>query len=455
MPFLRTRAAAPETPGARMSLHARHTVRVRMRSWRTTLMPLITSGICGCSGLTDVRAPDVVTPSALSSRAGADALRAGAINGFITAYVGSFNGQITTSGAIADEFTRATAGSALAQADQRRIPDPDPNLSYPHVAIQRARVNARQAIDALRPFAPATNWAIGELFALAGFTEVYLAENMCSGIPLGSIVDQQPQYGAPQTTTQLLERAIADFDSALVYGADSSRVLNLARVGRGRALAGLGRFRDAALSVSGVPTAYAYRTQHSSSVQPNGVFDIVVTSRYITVSDREGQNGLDYRSAQDPRVPTVFVGKGLDGITDVYNVAYYNSQASPATVAGGIEARLIEAEGDLNAGDSTAALARLNALRSTVPGLSPLQQQPTQSRRIDQLFRERAFWLFATGHRHGDLRRLVRQYQRAVESVFPTGPYPGGQTYGPDVTLTPDASLLNNPAFSGCISRAA
>ncbi|NUQ20373.1 MAG: hypothetical protein HOQ09_05365, partial [Gemmatimonadaceae bacterium] len=228
----------------------------------------------------------------------------------------------------------------------------------------------------------------------------------------------------------------------------------LAQVGRGRALLDLGRFADAAASVAAVPTSFAYTTSHSAAAQPNGVYAIIVNSRYITVADREGMNGLDFRSAADPRVPTALVGKGVDGVTDVYTFTRYASLASPIVLASGVEARLIEAEASLRAGDSTAALATLNALRAGTPGLGPLAMQPTADARVGQLFRERAFWLFATGHRQGDLRRLVRQYGRPVDSVFPTGPYKSGQSYGAEVTFAPDVSQLVNPNYHGCASRA-
>jgi len=42
---------------------------------------------------------------------------------------------------------------------------------------------------------------------------------------------------------------------------------------------------------------------------------------------------------------------------------------------------------------------------------------------IDVMFRERAFWLYGTGTRLGDLRRLIRQYNRDQSIVFPIGPY--------------------------------
>ena len=42
------------------------------------------------------------------------------------------------------------------------------------------------------------------------------------------------------------------------------------------------------------------------------------------------------------------------------------------------------------------------------------------------MFRERAFWLYLSGHRLGDLRRMVRQYGRSADAVFPGG---GGKPY--------------------------
>jgi hypothetical protein len=56
-------------------------------------------------------------------------------------------------------------------------------------------------------------------------------------------------------------------------------------------------------------------------------------------------------------------------------------------------------------------------------GLTPLTDPGTATARVDLMFRERAFWMYLTGHRLGDLRRLVRQYGRAKESVYPTGAY--------------------------------
>ncbi|MFL5605466.1 MAG: hypothetical protein ACJ8AD_03350 [Gemmatimonadaceae bacterium] len=421
------------------------------RRWRTGMLLCLIA--CACSGLTEVSAPDLVQLDALANAAGAEALRVGSLGGFALVFAGSDQGQITTSGAMADEFFNASSGSVgLAVADIRIVPDP--SRSYPYPAMQRSRLDARRAIAALEQYAPARRAQIGEQFALAAYTELFLAENLCSGIPLGEIVNGSPVYGQPLPTEELYGRALADFDSAIVYAADSARLLTMARVGRGRTQLDRGQFADAAATVAAVPTAYAYATQYSPA-QPNGVYVIINTQRWLTVSDLEGGNGLDFRGARDPRVPTAFVGKGIDGLTDVYTFTRYANVSSPIVLASGVEARLIEAEAFLRAGDAASALQRLNVLRATTPGLAPLAPQPTTAAQVDQLFRERAFWLFATGHRHGDLRRLVRQYGRPSASVFPTGAYKNGLTYGDDVTFTPDVAQASNPNFTKCASRGA
>ena len=68
---------------------------------------------------------------------------------------------------------------------------------------------------------------------------------------------------------------------------------------------------------------------------------------------------------------------------------------------------------------------------------------------MDQLFSERAFWLFATGHRLGDMRRLVRQYGRTGRERLPRGDYLKGGTYGTDVNLPLPLEENNNPNSTG------
>jgi starch-binding outer membrane protein, SusD/RagB family len=413
---------------------------------------LLMPAMIACSSITDIDTRDVLEPDRLNNQTGALTLRAGAITRFTESFVlpTDDRGQVGASGAISDEFT-STFNNRF--SDQRIIADPF-DASYPgEPRIHQARMSLQQAITAMQRYAPTPPSRIGHLFALLGYTEIFLAETMCSGIALSSVVDLVPQPAPAFTTVQVLERAVADFDSALTYAADSARILNLARVGKGRALLDLARFTDAAAAVSAVPTSYSYATEHSASVQQNFLFQAMNTSRSVSVSDREGGNGLDFRSANDPRVPTRLVGKGVDGITDAYAFTKFTSLASPVVLASGIEARLIEAETQLKQGDASGALTKLNQLRTTTPGLAPLAIPATTAAQVDLLFRERAFWMFATGHRQGDLRRLVRQYGRNQESVFPTGQYRAGLVYGNAVAFAPVPAEANNPNSTGCLNR--
>jgi hypothetical protein len=103
----------------------------------------------------------------------------------------------------------------------------------------------------------------------------------------------------------------------------------------------------------------------------------------------------------------------------------------------------------------------LNALRGVAqnlgvvvtPVMTALPTPATRDAAIDLYFREKAFWTFSRGQRLGDLRRLVRQYQRTQASVFPSGTFFKGGTYGADVNFPITVDEQNNPEFKGCTDR--
>jgi starch-binding outer membrane protein, SusD/RagB family len=47
----------------------------------------------------------------------------------------------------------------------------------------------------------------------------------------------------------------------------------------------------------------------------------------------------------------------------------------------------------------------------------------------------------------------VRFYQRPADTVFPTGPYHKGGSYGEDVNLPIPIEEQNNPNFTACLTR--
>ncbi|MEE8507553.1 MAG: hypothetical protein V3T07_00700, partial [Myxococcota bacterium] len=307
---------------------------------------------------------------------------------------------------------------------------------------------------------------ISDMRVLEGFTWIALGEGFCSGIPFSEVTEEGDLVDGPALSTQqIFEGAIAIFDQA---SGDLA-----AAVGKGRALLNLGRFSEAAAAVASVPTSFVRNIEHNanSGDQENPIFNLQSNGRY-SLSDGEGGNGLPFRSAQDPRVPWVEDPvMGFDPTIRLFLIRKYTeSRSSPVVLAGGLEARLIEAEANLNGGNTAAWLAELNALRanvgeimsarilnysSLVPGpnnptttLAPLADPGTPAARVDLMFSERAFWMHATGHRLGDLRRLIRDYGRSSATVFPTGAYHKGGVYGSDVNLPLDFDETNNPNFS-------
>lgn len=416
---------------------------------------------CACSDLTKVNAPDLVQRPGLSNPSGAVTFFNGAVSGFYSVFGATSSNSasgpfLANSGLLSDELIATSLFSGLNDPDKHILPEATGSFGT-YAFLQRARVNQLQAIGVLKQFRPSDRWRIGEIYGLMGHIEILLAETICSGVPLSSIgSDFTPQFGPPLTTTSLLQRALQDFDSATVYAIDSARILNLARVGRGHVLLDLDRSAEASAAVASVPTNFVFITEHSAAVTPNNLALNIISGLY-SIADRKGTNGLDYLSANDPRISAVLVGNGRDG-TPVNRPARLATGASPNIVTNGTEARLIEAEVMLKGGNAPGALTILNLLRATAitPALPSLILQGTPAAQVDQLFRERAFWLFLTGHRLSDMRRLVRQYGRAANTVFPVGPYKFGGTFGTDLTFPIDAAeITNNPLMNnkGCMDR--
>jgi hypothetical protein len=267
-------------------------------------------------------------------------------------------------------------------------------------------------------------------------------------------------FGDPTTTQQTLDLAIQRFDAALAHPAVSEEVAGLATVGKARALVDrdLGTdVADAAALVADIPTDFQFVTEHAPSPQRlrNAIFQYGQDFLW-SMSDAEGGTGLAYLSAEDPRVPfTDTEDVGLDGTTPQFTLDKYPDAASSVVVADGIEARLIEAEAQLRQDDFAGMRTTLNDLRDFFGlELDPLPTPGDRDEAIDQLFSERAFWLFATGHRLGDMRRLIRQYQRPADEVFPTGTYLKGGDYGADVNFPiPRSEDSSNPKSNGCLNR--
>jgi hypothetical protein len=418
----------------------------------------------GC-GLLDTDQPNIVEPGDVESEAGAEARRVGAIADFAFAQdgdgTGFEDGHILLSGLMSDEFVLSTTPPTEQEIDQRRVFENNSTLYDMFHNLHRARAAAEGAAVALRELRaePEADAGIGEMLSLAGFTYVFFGESFCSGVPFSRLEGDEIVYGEPQTTEQMFQTAVSRFDAALAEpgtAADETQeIAYLASVGKGRALLDQGLFAEAAAAVAGVPTEFQYVTEHADSPLrlQNAIYSYSAGWLW-SVSDQEGGAGLAYRSAEDPRVPYFDEeSAGLDNTTPQFTLLKYPDASASVVVADGIEARLIEAEALLQASDLPGMTSILNDLRAA-QGLDQLDVPGSQDEGVDLLFSERAFWMFATGHRLGDMRRLIRQYDRTEDAVFPSGSYIKGGSYGDDVNLPIPQQEGNNPnAPEGCLNR--
>ena len=424
-----------------------------------------TLSVAGC-GLLDTNQPNIVDPGTLDSPEGAQTRRIGAITDFAFAQDGDGtlfeDGHILLSGLMSDEFVLSTTPPTEQEIDQRRVFSNNGTLADLWLNLHRARVAAEGAADALEEFSldPAAEPGIAEMHSLAGFTYLFFGESFCSGVPYSRLDGDTVAFGQPTTTAETFDLARARFELALAHpglAEDDGSVTNLAAIGLGRALLDQGDFAGAAAAVGGVPTDFQYVTEHAESpLRLQNAIWSYSEGWLWSVSDEEGGVGVPYRTAEDPRVPfRDEESAGLDGTTDQFTLTKYSDASASVVVADGIEARLIEAEALLQTGDFGGMTDLLNDLRD-LQGLDALDQPGNEDEAVDLLFSERAFWLFATGHRLGDMRRLIRQYGRTADEVFPTGEYIKGGDYGPDVNLPiPEEEVINNPNVAGCIDREA
>jgi hypothetical protein len=427
--------------------------------------------------------PGLIDPSAVNSPAAAAALRVGAI-GRLRNLVNCGGGECLweEAGHLADEYKNADFQPTRQDIDQRTITTNNTILSYS--TITQIRGPIRDAIRAMKKYLPDSTSQIGELYVSLAFVELSLAENYCNGIPLGSTENGVVTLGQPLTNQQVLDSASAHLDTALLVttanDAGSVFIRQTAWVTKARVLVDKGQWQQAAalVTTTNVPSTFQYVWTSSAALNTDdlGIWTLVNSVARVSVADSiDNWNGTQYlirnaipfSSANDPRIP-VLSGRLTspkvapeDGATDMYVQLLWKNRDDPIPMVSGIDARLIEAEAQLKAGNISAMMTILNALRTAPPKIGNFQpavmatlpDPPDQASAVSLFFREKAFWTFGRGQRLNDLRRMIRQYGRTDDQVFPSGVYPKGGQFGHDVNFpVPDAELVN-PNFKGCLDR--
>lgn len=424
---------------------------------------LATVLLTGCSldslvRVDDPDAAELVDRDRVNSYTGALAVYYSAIGSMMEAV----NAASRDVGIFTDELTIVTnVSSSLAPTDSRNYSGVHGLTSNSYSLFQTARIRSAQASELLLRYgSEASHPFVGNAYAIQAYSTLMLAEIFCSGVPLTtSPFENNVQYTRGFSTSELLEQAVALFDTAYQYGQDSIPIASFAMTGKGRALLGLGEYAAAAEAVTDVPTSSSYVLTFSTLSSQGGIsfWDGVASYRStLRVVNGEGTNGIDWiadsPAYQDPRLPL------SASLTDHRRQEKYVGGSVKLQLSSGAEARLIESEAYLHSSDSPGSewLASLNEARALV-SLPDTVDPGTPEKRIDLVFRERALWTYLTGKRLGDLRRLVRNYNRLTQSVYPVGTYLSSAlifTYGNELVFVPDQGEVNlNPEYDGCIHK--
>ena len=442
------------------------------------LVLLMGAPLAGCSDILSVTDPDIILEA--NSASAALALK----NGVLLRLAQALNGVqgpdafFVYSGLVTDEWRSGDTFVQRNNQDQRIWEPTNTFNADPYRRLNRVRIEAQAAIKALRQYLPDSLSLVGRMFALTAYVETLIGENYCNGTPLSELDGTNIVYGQPLSNDSVLALAIQNADSALAQAAlapagdsvQARRATRLARVVKGRALVDRGQFAAAAAAVAGVPDTFRYQITHSVNANTNQIFALNNSARRYTMVDTEGVVGLNFISANDPRLPRA---TGTNPSTDlIFDSAFplfvtrqgiWNS-TGPVSIVTGIEARLIEAEAMLQASNTAGWLAAINALRTNTAlyptALTGFTRGPTltaiadtfasNTSRMKTNFRERAFWMFSTGHRLGDMRRMVRQYAYPADSIYPRGAYYKGGTFGTALMLPVPFEEVNNPNFTAC-----
>lgn len=287
------------------------------------------------------------------------------------------------------------------------------------------------------------------------FIEMTSAENFCNGIPLGSnsagVVDYSSDEFKSRTNAEVYDVALTHIDSALAIVGSATDVVSTdvrraSLLTKARILVDKGQYAAAAalVPVSVIPNNYQYLfiTQASTNNDNLGIWTLNNSIARMTVGDSIVNylgkqffigNVIPFATLNDPRVPIL---KGTDaklpaedgGLTPLFIQQIWKGRDDP--MVSGIDARLIEAEGKLAAGDFAGMMTILNALRTAPPRIGNFQPAtmtaisttPTTKRCSDDVVLPRksllAIWSRSTSERSPSARSPVRSVAR---QGFPSG----------------------------------
>jgi hypothetical protein len=417
--------------------------------------------------------PDVATPSSATGVNALPYLKAGTLADFAVAFVGAAdeanNGHegLANMGAIfTDEFTDFDTFAQRQDLNSRLATPANSNLAAVFQSLGTAHNDARRALAQFALYGPNSEGRV-EMYNIDAYVYILVAEHWCSGEPfsLVNIATGAVTNSPFLTTRQMLDTALTEFTLAKqvaatdTVAADAALLptqIGLATVGTARALLDRGDVAAAAETAAAATPGFGYQINESSNSlrQQNGVWNYTINIQAFSVANVKNGTGLPFvADSLDPRVPsTMSASPGQNGQGPFFTQQKYPTSPSNMTLAGYPEAQLIVAEADIVAGNYPAALTIMNTLRAGI-GLPPAGDSTGSSpkNQMRELLKERAYWMYVTGHRLGDWRRMLRAPYNAAPFNFVTRDvYPVGPSLQPTLEFPTPTATNPNPNFVAC-----
>jgi hypothetical protein len=249
----------------------------------------------------------------------------------------------------------------------------------------------------------------------AGFSQLLLADNFC----------QITINGGPALTPQATyEEALKNFSEAVTIAtAVNNSALRLnATAGRARANLMLGRFQQARDDARSIPKDWRFQAIYSlNSSRENNEVPGHTVARFRKEGGVDPRFFNDPRYASDPRLKFINKGeafKGEDRIRQFVEQTKYPERFSPANIASWQEMRLIEAEAELELGNTARAVALINEIRAAAT-LPAYDGAMTKDAVKAQIFFERSVELYLEAKHLADLRRSNSPLLQSREKCGP------------------------------------
>ena len=342
------------------------------------------------------------------------------------------------------DYDRRTINPALTQYAGAVCPQTIADTQVPalYTPISVARYDADRLTTATQGWTdaqvPGRQKLLGQAQAYAGYSLVLLGEGMCS-----AAIDLGPELSRAQLDSIAESRFTGAIAAATA--ANDTATLNMALVGRARARLDQNKMALALADAALVPDGFVKNATYSAvnARRENLVNTQMYRGNYSTV-DSTFRHVL-WNGAPDPRVVVDSTGQvGQDQVTPIFAPAKYPTSSTPIPIASWREARLIQAEASLAAGDVATATAMINKLH-TAAGIAPYAGGAA-AEVLAQVQEERRRELFLEGQRLNDMIRFKVPLVPAPGTPFPVK----GGTYGTQLCFPlPDLERNNNPNLAG------